>query len=200
MSNIIRYLSRPGWTHTLRQSIPPPRQPRFNTTVKLDIQPGSRPLSIQSPLATRPVLNRSSMLKCSPLAPTGRRYLSNIPSPIIELAKRLQQTRTIYTRSRKIDAASLVTPVLLAINTGVFLAWTYARWEAEADPFRGQSLLRFMTRNFITSYENVVEHNRWWTLVTSSFSHSMLLHFGINMVALWSFGPMVGTNVKEDGT
>ncbi|RKP09556.1 hypothetical protein THASP1DRAFT_2006, partial [Thamnocephalis sphaerospora] len=52
-------------------------------------------------------------------------------------------------------------------------------------------LLKFMARNFMTSSDNVLEGHRWWTLLTASFSHSNLIHFGVNMMVLWSFGPVM---------
>lgn len=46
----------------------------------------------------------------------------------------------------------------------------------------------FYKRHTVTSLENVRE-GRWWVLFTSSFAHGNILHLGINMACLWSFGP-----------
>lgn len=43
-------------------------------------------------------------------------------------------------------------------------------------------------RHTVNSLENVRE-GRWWVMFTSSFAHGNLLHLGINMACLWSFGP-----------
>jgi membrane associated rhomboid family serine protease len=66
----------------------------------------------------------------------------------------------------------------LAINAGVFALWLIL----------GQS--PFMLENFLVSWDALVA-GRTWTLLTSEFSHLVPLHFFINMVVLWSFGPIV---------
>ena len=72
-------------------------------------------------------------------------------------------------------------PIIITINVGVFLTWLYA----------GKSeLLIFMTKNFLVSWEALVQ-GRDWTLLTSVFSHNMFLHIFLNMYVLHSFGPIV---------
>lgn len=68
--------------------------------------------------------------------------------------------------------------VFLTINTGVFVMWLVL----------GQS--PFMTDNFLVSWDALAA-GRTWTLVTSEFSHILLLHFILNMYVLASFGPIV---------
>jgi membrane associated rhomboid family serine protease len=72
--------------------------------------------------------------------------------------------------------------VFLAINTGVFGLWLIL----------GQS--SFMVENFLVSWDALVA-GRWWTLLTSEFSHLWLLHFFINMYVLGSFGPIVENTI-----
>lgn len=68
--------------------------------------------------------------------------------------------------------------VFLAINTGVFVLWLLL----------GQS--PFMVENFLVSWDALAA-GRWWTLLTSEFSHLWFLHFFVNMYVLTSFGPIV---------
>ncbi len=49
---------------------------------------------------------------------------------------------------------------------------------------------RFMTDHFLVSW-TALEQGRFWVLLTSVFSHNMLLHFLINMIVLQNFGGMM---------
>lgn len=69
-------------------------------------------------------------------------------------------------------------PWIIAINVAVFLAWGYAPW------------YEYMGENFTVSFDGLVE-GRYWTLVTSVFSHNLLFHILINMFVLQSFGGVV---------
>lgn len=73
-----------------------------------------------------------------------------------------------------------VTSVLIALNVAVFLLWQIS------DP----SDDGFMARNFLVSGVALRE-GRWWTLVTSVFSHFALLHIFLNMYVLRSFGAVM---------
>lgn len=68
--------------------------------------------------------------------------------------------------------------VILIINAAVFGLWLAL----------GQS--PFMLDNFLVSWDGLAA-GRWWTLVTSEFSHVGGLHFVLNMMVLASFGPVV---------
>lgn len=48
----------------------------------------------------------------------------------------------------------------------------------------------FMMKNFTTSWSLLAE-GRFWTLLTSAFSHEMLFHIFINMFVLNSFGTLL---------
>ncbi len=74
-----------------------------------------------------------------------------------------------------------VTTIIL-INIGVYLLWM----------FFGDYGPSFMTRNFLTSWVHLM-NGRVWTLLTSEFSHNMLLHIFLNMFVLSSFGPVMET-------
>jgi membrane associated rhomboid family serine protease len=71
-----------------------------------------------------------------------------------------------------------IVPVLLALNTVVFLMWLLL----------GQT--PFMLENFLISWR-ALDEGRYWTLLTSEFSHVALLHFFLNMYVLATFGSIV---------
>ena len=67
---------------------------------------------------------------------------------------------------------------LLIANTAVFALWL---WLGESP---------FMIDNFLVSWDALAA-GRFWTLLTSEFSHILFLHFFVNMFVLSSFGPIV---------
>jgi len=71
-----------------------------------------------------------------------------------------------------------VVPVIIALNIVVFIMWT----------MYGQS--QFMLENFLISW-SALAAGRWWTLLTSEFSHLWFVHIFLNMLVLLSFGPIV---------
>lgn len=78
---------------------------------------------------------------------------------------------------------------IIGLNTAVFLQWQLARFslETRGDPY----LYQFMRKNFTFSLSETLAHGRLWTALTSMFSHASLGHFAVNMLVLWSFGPVV---------
>lgn len=72
--------------------------------------------------------------------------------------------------------------VFLGVNTGVFVLWLILG----ASPF--------MIDNFLVSWDALAA-GRWWTLLTSEFSHVLFLHFFVNMYVLASFGPIVENTI-----
>ena len=68
--------------------------------------------------------------------------------------------------------------ILIFLNGIVFLAWQFSE------------SVGFMKQNFLVSYD-LLDQGHYQTLVTSVFSHSMTLHFLINMFVLHSFGPFL---------
>jgi rhomboid-like protein len=71
-----------------------------------------------------------------------------------------------------------VVPILLALNVVVFLMWLLF----------GQS--PFMIDNFLVSW-NGLAAGRYWTVLTSAFSHIAFLHIFLNMYVLATFGSIV---------
>lgn len=77
-----------------------------------------------------------------------------------------------------------LTWALIGINTVIFLAWQVPRFNS------------FLSRHFI----HTPMSNRPYTLLTCTFSHKSLLHFGFNMMALNGFLPgfMDATNMSAE--
>jgi membrane associated rhomboid family serine protease len=67
-----------------------------------------------------------------------------------------------------------VTLAIIAINAVVFIAWYTLP-------------LQTMVEHFLVSRAHLAA-GHYWVLITSVFSHNMLLHIMINMFVLWSFG------------
>ncbi|KAL0076389.1 hypothetical protein J3Q64DRAFT_1647607 [Phycomyces blakesleeanus] len=74
---------------------------------------------------------------------------------------------------------------IIGINSAVFGMWYYANESARS--FGDPSWLCFMRRNFTASPEGIRE-GRIHTLFTACISHSSVVHFGVNMLLLHSFG------------
>lgn len=72
--------------------------------------------------------------------------------------------------------------VIIFLNVLVFLAWMKASGSPEQ--------LAWMNSNFLVSGESLRD-GRYWTLISSAFSHSLLLHIVLNMMVLNSFGPVI---------
>ncbi|KAJ1923769.1 hypothetical protein IWQ60_005657 [Tieghemiomyces parasiticus] len=88
------------------------------------------------------------------------------------------------------STAQILIYIIMGINGVVFLTWSVAE-----DLFRSQNrpaLLEYMNRNFITSLENY-EAGRYWTLLTSAFSHNNMPHMFLNLFALYSFAVPVAS-------
>jgi membrane associated rhomboid family serine protease len=68
----------------------------------------------------------------------------------------------------------------MALNLAVYLGWRYA----------DSAQLVLMHRNFSVSWQLAFVEGRWWTLLTTVFSHESLIHFLINMFVLNSFGTL----------
>ncbi len=75
-----------------------------------------------------------------------------------------------------------VIPGLMALNIGVYLGWLLA-----PATVTGQEV---MAQHFLVSW-TALSQGRWWTLLTSVFSHNLALHLLLNMFVLNSFGPII---------
>jgi len=95
--------------------------------------------------------------------------------------ERLQQTWR--NQSDDNDDGTNYTPlyVIMAINACVFVLWQ-AEYSA--------SMQNWLLQNFTVSLRNMAA-GRYWTLLTGGFSQEGLLHLGVNMFVLYSFGHYV---------
>lgn len=76
---------------------------------------------------------------------------------------------------------SFFVPIIITINVIVYLMWTV---------FQTSFPPNFMMNNFTVSWNALLE-GRYWTLLSSAFSHEMLFHIFINMFVLNSFGSLL---------
>ncbi|KAK4542385.1 hypothetical protein LTR36_006842 [Oleoguttula mirabilis] len=74
--------------------------------------------------------------------------------------------------------------LIIGLNTAMFGLWQYALAK------RDSKLLQKLHNNATCSWENV-RAGRYWTLVTSAFTHTELTHFAFNMVAFYAFGSIM---------
>ena len=138
----------------------------------------SRPRSSQAHIQTNaPTINASfSSPAClssfRPLLPRSTRYS--------------RYERRSYSSSPS-DSPPIpdIVKATIGLCCGIFLLGSYAI----RDPNR-YSLRSFFKRNMVLTLKNWRE-GRYWTIITSSFTHVNLLHLGVNMFTLYSIGPMI---------
>jgi membrane associated rhomboid family serine protease len=70
---------------------------------------------------------------------------------------------------------------LIIVNTAVFCMWAYTK------ATNNGKLFKSMREHTILSWYNI-KANRYWTLVTSAFSHQNIMHILFNMMSLNAFG------------
>ncbi|MDH4467792.1 MAG: rhomboid family intramembrane serine protease [Bacteriovoracaceae bacterium] len=85
-------------------------------------------------------------------------------------------------RKSKYKILSIVVPLIIFINIIVYLFWFLASGT--------ETQLIFMSNNFLVSW-NGLEESRYWTILTSAFSHNRIWHLFMNMFVLGSFGRIV---------
>jgi len=101
------------------------------------------------------------------------------PECVREGNRDVRQARTTLGGRVHGDTA-LVTKGLIAVNVAVFLIALAA----------GDSFVRqFVLRAVDPFGADGVAQGSWYRLLTSTFLHQQVLHIGLNMFALWMFGP-----------
>ncbi|EPX74130.1 rhomboid family protease [Schizosaccharomyces octosporus yFS286] len=79
--------------------------------------------------------------------------------------------------------------ILVCITNGlVFWLWDLAKDDART--LHDFKRLDWMLRNTQCSLQNLYD-GRWWTLITSLFSHQNLTHLLVNCFAIYSFMPLI---------
>lgn len=75
-----------------------------------------------------------------------------------------------------------IVSLIISANLAIFALWFSASL-GYMDP-------EFLEQNFLVSWTAISE-GRWWTLLTSAFSHILTFHIFLNMYALMGFGPTI---------
>lgn len=75
-----------------------------------------------------------------------------------------------------------IVSIIISSNLAIFALWFSASF-GYTDP-------EFLERNFLVSWTALAD-GRWWTLLTSAFSHILTFHIFLNMYALMGFGPII---------
>jgi rhomboid-like protein len=76
---------------------------------------------------------------------------------------------------------------IIGTNVAVFCGWQYSNMRAMG-PDRDYRPLNWIYNNFTCSPYNL-SNGRVWTLLSCTFSHSSILHLGINCYVLYQFAP-----------
>jgi membrane associated rhomboid family serine protease len=76
----------------------------------------------------------------------------------------------------------VITTVIILLNLIIYFFWIFLS--------RGGVESSLMVQHFLVSWDSLWE-GRFWTLVTSAFSHNMFWHLFLNMYVLNSFGPII---------
>lgn len=79
-------------------------------------------------------------------------------------------------------AMILAVPLIIFINVAIFSGWYLAE--------SSSTELNLMAENFLISWTALAD-GRYWTLLTSAFSHNMLWHLFLNMYVLLNFGAII---------
>lgn len=83
--------------------------------------------------------------------------------------------------------ASKIVRLIIVLNILVFIMWNTTAYLGN---------LNFMMDHFLVSW-NSLRDGRFWTLLTSAFSHNAVFHIAINMFVLRGFGTIMS---QEMGT
>jgi membrane associated rhomboid family serine protease len=100
-----------------------------------------------------------------------------------ECAKQTTKVRT----ARTLTEEPQLTYVLIAINVLIFLGIQLAGGADAA----GGGLDRGSLADDLSMSRNDVADGEFWVILTSGFTHTLLWHLGVNMLALWILGSML---------
>ncbi|KAI8924431.1 hypothetical protein BC831DRAFT_465630 [Entophlyctis helioformis] len=164
------------------------------------LAPASIPTSASSPLSRWIRMQRTALtglFKAASPAPSPSAPASGLAAQLRALSSyRMRRDSLRYVERQgygrrfwdNIDPNHVVYG-LIGINVAVFLVWAYAQGMNRSKGDR--SYLTWMYDNFTTSYDGVINKGRYWTMLTSSFSHQEIFHLGLNMFVLHSFAGSV---------
>jgi membrane associated rhomboid family serine protease len=118
---------------------------------------------------------------------------SNLLNFINSTVRRYQQATPFYgDYFREVRSKKLLIWSCIGVNTVVWLWWQAATAPRSATSSRQKAMKAAieLKQNFLLSVENLRE-GRWWTLVTSAFSHISLGHLFVNMLAFHQLGQVL---------
>lgn len=75
----------------------------------------------------------------------------------------------------------------IGLNVGIFAAWQYAVAGNSSQKWR---IRNYLEKNFVL-HTNDVSSGRYWTMLTSAFSHMQPYHILGNMFSLYAFGSVL---------
>ena len=138
--------------------------------------------------------DRETYIRCQrcerPICPECMRQAAvgfQCPDCVAAGAASVRQPRTIY-GGQVHGRDNVITLALIGLNVAVFVA--VLATGAGASPLLGEMVLFSGERvpGFAPPDFGVAQ-GEVWRLITSAFVHEQVLHLGLNMVALWIFGP-----------
>jgi membrane associated rhomboid family serine protease len=111
----------------------------------------------------------------------------------------LEEQEKAYAEHRRLDSRAAMVRVgglshmwllywIVGINIAVLATWHYAFNSAQR--YKDPGLYLWMDRNFLLSRPNL-DAGRFWTILTSTFSHVGLDHIAMNMVSLMFMAPPI---------
>lgn len=96
----------------------------------------------------------------------------------------LRETREWHERLKAMAPRTWVTWGLVAVNVAVWAAMV----AAGAKVMRSDPAMLFAWGGNAAS---AVQAGEWWRLLSATFLHGGLVHLGLNMLALWTIGPLL---------
>jgi len=111
---------------------------------------------------------------------TRRRNFSNRPRKNNGLFNKISSIiKSIFNRDENVVYS------IIALNIIVYLLWETAIYNQEE--YYDDELLEFMNSHFTISWTNLIKRKRYWTVITSMFSHQDIIHLANNMFTFYSF-------------
>ncbi|KAL6722196.1 hypothetical protein ACLMJK_001303 [Lecanora helva] len=115
--------------------------------------------------------------------------------PLADVRGRLERNRRLHYVDNPFYLASTpnlrqcnaITQSLIAFCISISGFCFYAKYRAAK--LKDRRLAEFIDRNLVCSLPNW-RQQRWWTLITSSFTHVELPHLALNMFSLQGVGPL----------
>ncbi|KAI9510432.1 rhomboid-domain-containing protein [Russula earlei] len=154
--------------------------------------PASRISALSSPrISQRYALHNTARL-CSRVSPVHKFHATELLGATHRsTARHAHRDRKLSQRFNDIPKNYILYGIL-GINGVIFAAWTYVQMFQGTTyisrPPSARWLARWLQDNFINSYENL-RQGRFWTLVTSTFSHAEPGHALLNGLTFWFLAP-----------